>query len=341
VYVVKAFEERDPVPIGIAGVVIIAMLTVAAYFYDDLPVVGGGAVYQAEFTEAAGLKADDEVRMAGVKIGQVKGIELSGGHVLVSFRAKDTYVGDQTKASIQIKTLLGQKYVELESAGKSPLDPRQPIPVARTKAPFDVNDAFTGLSRTVDQIDTRQLAESFQTIATEFSGTPEQIRPALDSLSALSTTISSRDEQLRKLLGNTGQLTKTLADRSGQFERLIGDGTLLLKEVQARKSAISALLQGAKALSAQLAGLVTDNQGQLDPALKELDQVTSLLQRNQENLNSSLNQLAPFYRLFANTLGNGHWFDVYVCGLLPPTVNLNLLNINPEGCDPGAPGGGR
>ncbi|AIJ26171.1 MULTISPECIES: MCE family protein [Amycolatopsis] len=342
----KAFEERNPVPIGIASVVIIALLTVAAYFYDDLPLIGGGAVYQAEFTEAAGLKADDEVRMAGVKIGQVKKIELNGGHVLVSFRAKNAFLGDQTRASIEIKTLLGQKYVALESAGKAPLDPASPIPVARTKAPFDVSDAFTGLSRTVDQIDTKQLAQSFQTIAQEFSGTPEQIRPALDSLSALSTTIAGRDEQLHKLLDNTSQLSKTLADRSGQFQRLIGDGTLLLDEVQARKTAISSLLQGARALSVQLAGLVSDNQQQLAPALAQLDQVTGLLERNQENLNVSLNQLAPFYRLFANTLGNGHWFDVYVCGLLPPTVNLNLLNINPGGCEPpatnsGVTGGGR
>ncbi|GAB2961808.1 MCE family protein [Amycolatopsis acidiphila] len=336
----KAFEERDPVRIGIAGVVVIALLTVAAYFSDDLPLIGGGTLYRAEFTEAAGLKTDDEVRMAGVKIGQVKAIELDGGHVLVSFRAKNAFLGDQTRASIEIKTLLGQKYIALESAGKRPLEPGQAIPVARTRSPFDVNDALSGLSDTVDQIDTRQLAQSFETIAQEFSGTPEQVRPALDSLSALSTTISSRDEQLHQLLGNTSRLSRTLADSRGQIQRLITDGSLLLDEVQARKAAISSLLQGAQALSVQLAGLVADNQQQLGPALSELDQVTGLLQRNQDNLSASLNQLAPFYRLFANTLGNGRWFDVYVCGLLPPTFDLNLLNINPGGCRPQA-GGGR
>jgi phospholipid/cholesterol/gamma-HCH transport system substrate-binding protein len=44
--------------------------------------------------------------------------------------------------------------------------------------------------------------------------------------------------------------------------------------------------------------------------------------------------MAPFYRVFANTLGNGRWFDTYICGLLPPSVNLGVVGFNEEGCLP-------
>ena len=78
-----------------------------------------------------------------------------------------------------------------------------------------------------------------------------------------------------------------------------------------------ATLVGTQALSAQLSGIVRDNQGQLDPALRALDQVTAMLRRNQGSLDHALAVAGPYYRLIGNTLGNGRWFDSYLCGIIP------------------------
>jgi phospholipid/cholesterol/gamma-HCH transport system substrate-binding protein len=59
-----------------------------------------------------------------------------------------------------------------------------------------------------------------------------------------------------------------------------------------------------------------------------------MLQRNQDSLDKGIALMAPFYRVFANTLGSGRWFDVYICGLLPPSVNLGLVGFDEEGCLP-------
>jgi len=106
----------------------------------------------------------------------------------------------------------------------------------------------------------------------------------------------------------------------------------LLAEVRQRRAAISTLLTGTERLSIQLRGLVADNRQQLRPALEQLDRVAAVLQRNQQNLDRAL-QLEPvFIRLFTNSLGNGRWFDNYVCGLLPPPTALGPLVINEAGC---------
>jgi phospholipid/cholesterol/gamma-HCH transport system substrate-binding protein len=55
-----------------------------------------------------------------------------------------------------------------------------------------------------------------------------------------------------------------------------------------------------------------------------------MLQRNQDSLSDGIKKLAPFARLFNNAVGNGHWFDNYICGLLPPAAPLP--GVNPEGC---------
>jgi phospholipid/cholesterol/gamma-HCH transport system substrate-binding protein len=318
--------RQGPVPTAITGLLVVVLVVVVAF--NAPTIFGGGTTYQAEFGEAAGLQAGDMVTIAGVEAGRVTDVELAGDRVLVTFRVTDAWVGDRTTASIEIRTLLGAKYLALDPQGDADLDPSTPIPLARTASPFDVVEAFDGLSGTIDQIDTAQLAQSLNTLSDTFRGTPPEVRGALDGLSRLSTTIASRDEEIRKLLGGTHDLAGVLADRNEEFEKLLSDGNLLLAEIQKRRDAISELLDGTRALSEQLQGLVADNRDQLRPTLEQLDRVAALLQRNRDALDKSLEKEAVFVRLFTNAVGNGEWFDNYVCGLFPPPVGP----INPRGC---------
>ncbi|ETA66437.1 MCE family protein [Haloechinothrix halophila] len=326
----KPFQQRNPIPIAIIGVVLIALGLVAAMNSDELPLIGSGTVYTAEFEEAAGLKDGDEVRVAGIKVGKVKDVELDGNVVLVSFYVKDTWMGDTTRAGIKLKDLLGQKFLAVEPSGGEVLDPSETIPNARTTSPFDVLEAFRGLSETTDAIDVNQLAKSFDVISKTFGGTSDEIKGALNGLSQLSDTIAKRDTQLSNLLENTRQISQTLADRDAQLVKLMKDGNVLLAELSKRKAAISSLLQGIQQLAVQLNGLVDDNKAQLQPVLKDLDRLTGMLHRNREALGEGIETFAPFVRQFNNTLGNGRWFDNYICGLLLPQEGP----INQQGCDP-------
>ncbi|WP_370970399.1 MCE family protein [Amycolatopsis sp. cg9] len=324
----KSFQKRNPVPIALVGIAVLALGFLAALNSDDLPVIGGGTTYTAEFSEASGLQKDNDVRVAGVKVGKVSDIELDGASVKVSFKVKDAWLGDRTSAAIKIKTLLGQKYLSLDPQGQGALDPATAIPRDRTMAPYDVLDAFRGLSQTVDNIDTKQLAQSFDTISQTFANTPEDVKGALSGLSKLSDTIASRDQQLSNLLANTREVSQTLVDRDAEVQKLLTDGNKLLDELSKREDAITSLLNGSRELATQLQGLIDDNDKQLDPVLTSLDQLTSMLQRNQDSLADGIKKFAPFIRVFTNTIGNGRWFDNYICGLLLPSFGP----INEEGC---------
>ncbi|WP_410668481.1 MCE family protein [Amycolatopsis sp. cmx-4-68] len=324
----KSFQKRNPVPIALVGIAVLALAFIAALNSEDLPVIGGGTTYSAEFSEASGLQKDNDVRIAGVKVGKVSDIELDGASVKVSFKVKDAWLGDRTSAAIKIKTLLGQKYLSLDPQGQGSLNPGNAIPRDRTMAPYDVLDAFRGLSQTVDNIDTKQLAQSFDTISQTFANTPEDVKGALSGLSKLSDTIASRDTQLSNLLANTREVSQTLVDRDAEVQKLLTDGNKLLDELAKREDAITSLLNGSRELATQLQGLIDDNDKQLDPVLTQLDQLTSMLQRNQDSLAEGIKDFAPFIRVFTNTIGNGRWFDNYICGLLLPSFGP----INEEGC---------
>ena len=92
------FRERNPVPIGAIGLGLIGLLLFGAFNAQNLPIIGSGDSYHAAFTEAGGIRKDDDVRIAGVKVGKVTGIELEGSHVRVDFLV----TGDEVIVEVQV-----------------------------------------------------------------------------------------------------------------------------------------------------------------------------------------------------------------------------------------------
>jgi len=314
----RSFSERNPVPIGAVGLLVIGVLLLAAFNIESLPLPGRGHTYHAAFSEAGGLKVGDEVQIAGVRVGKVTSIELDGGHVAVAFTVEPgARFGRDTGAAVKTKTLLGKKYLALTPAGPGQLDADHPIPLVRTVASYDVIDAFSDLTTTTEQIDVPQLSKSLDVLATEFADSPPAVKASLDGLTRLSRTISSRDAQLRQLVAHARAVSGTLANHNDQVATLITDGDLLLAELQRRREAIHTLLTSTSELAEQVTGLVRDNRAQLAPALAQLRTVLATLQRHEKDLDAGIAAMAPFTRLFANTLGTGRWFDTYIPNLVP------------------------
>jgi len=332
----KPLSERNPIAVAIVGLVLLGLIAFLVFDSANLPIIGGGTGYTAYFAEDAGLQPGNEVRVAGVVVGRVTGVSLAGNKVAVAFKVKGAWVGNQTTAAIKIKTLLGDKFLALDPRGGQPQDPATPIPLLRTSSPYDVTQAFNGLGQEVSQINTVQLGRSLQTLSEAFSGTPPYTRAALRGLASVSQAIASRDNELAGLLQGARNVTGALAGEDARFAKLLGDGNLLLAELRQRQAAIHALLTGTEALAVQLSGLVSDNQAALGPALAALDQVTAVLQRNQANLKKALALAGPYYRLLGNALGNGRWFDSYLCGIVPKSY-LPPGTGPSTGCEPPKP----
>ena len=316
------FRERNPVIIGAISLAVIAALMTVAFKAGSLPIIGGGDTYYASFGEAGGLKPNDEVRIAGVRVGKVKSVELDGDHVKVAFQVDGSAdFGPETGAQIKVKTILGAMFLVLEPDGSGQMKEGATIPVDRTRSPYDVVDVFEGLAERSERIDTDQLAQSLNTMAALTKNTPEEFQAALKGVSALSQNVAEKDEQLNTLLQNLKKVSGVLGDRKNDIVALMRDGDTLFRAVVARREAIHNLLVATANLSKQLTGLVQDTRADLKPALDNLQGVVDLLNSNQENLDSSLRLMAPFYRVFGNTLGNGPWFDTIVQNV-PPTPQL-------------------
>ncbi|HET7014954.1 MAG TPA: MCE family protein [Streptosporangiaceae bacterium] len=331
----KPLKERNPVSVALVGLALLAIIGLAVFFEGDLPIIGGGTGYTAYFAEAAGLQPGNEVRIAGVTVGKVTGVSLAGAKVAVTFKVKNAWIGNRTTVAIEIKTVLGDKYLALDPLGSAQQNPGTAIPLSRTTSPYDVTEAFGGVGQQISKINTAELTKSLATLSDAFSATPPYVRKALSGLANLSKSVASKDSEVTSLLAEAKKVTGTLAHETTRFSALLHDGNLLLAELQLRQQAIHALLLDTQALATELSGLVNDNQSTLNPALQALSAVTTLLQNDQADLAQAIALAGPYYRLLGNALGNGRWFDIYLCGLIPHSVAPG--NTPAHGCEPPRP----
>jgi phospholipid/cholesterol/gamma-HCH transport system substrate-binding protein len=316
----KPFRERNPVPIGIIGVVAIIAALALALNVSKLPFISSGHTVYADFKDAAGLQKGNNVRVAGVLVGKVTSVKLDGDVVKVGMNVNGgTHVDDGSAADIKIETLLGQVYVALTPSGTSKL-PGNTIQAADTSTPTSITTAFNGLGARAGKINVKDLAKSFDVLAATFKNTPTSVRGSLVGLERLSTTIASRDAELKALLGRANVVTDTLSTHDAQIARLINDSNLILQTVDQQRAVIHQLLIHTSALSKQLTGLVAENRAVIGPALNQLNGTLAILRSHQKQLDQVLHLAAPYVRDFTDTLGNGRWFE---------TVIANIADVGP------------
>jgi phospholipid/cholesterol/gamma-HCH transport system substrate-binding protein len=317
----KPFRERDPLPIGIVGIIVIVALLLVGLNAGKLPFLDSGHTVKAEFSDAAGLQDGDNVRVAGVAVGKVTSVKLiedpvsHHAVVLVGMKVNNaTHLAARSTADIKIETLLGQVYVALTPAGIVAL-PHNTIPVSATSTPTSITTAFNGLGERAGEINVNQLSESFDVLSSAFKNTPATVRSSLVGLERLSTTISSRDTQIRALLSRTNSVTGVLSSHDAEIAKLIVDSNLVLDTINQQRVAIHRLLVDTSALSKQLTGLVADNRAVIGPALAEVNRTLAILQAHQRDLNQSVHLVAPFIRGFTDTLGNGRWIESVIADI--------------------------
>lgn len=309
----KPFRERNLVVIGVIGFTIIALLMLAAFRADRLPIIGAGDTYKAQFAEIGGLKEGNEVRVAGVAVGNVRGIELKGDHVDVTFKLdKGTELGQDTGAAIKVRTLLGAEYLALTPAGSGELEKDSTIPLSRTVPPYNVVEAFSDLSTTTDAIDVDEVSQALDALAEVAAQTPKEFRGAIRGVSELSANLAARDEQVNTLLVNLKKVSGVLNASGPDLERLFKDSTVLFDAISSRRATVHRLLVSTAEISTELRALVKDVRSDLKPALTQLEKVTDMLRRNEASLDEALRIVGGSTHALANSLAVGPWWDVYI-----------------------------
>jgi phospholipid/cholesterol/gamma-HCH transport system substrate-binding protein len=322
-------KERNPFLLGVVAATIVAALVLAALAWGLLGL--GRSEYRAEFANTGELSSSNEVRIAGLRVGEVTSVGLEGDHVLVTFRVdRDVHLGSATGASIKMATLLGTRYLELTPAGTGSL-PGNRIPLAHTTVPYNLQDVLQNGTPIFQQVDANTLRQSLAAVADTLNGKGPQIGAALDGLSRLSGVVLARRDQVSQLIENMDAVSNLVDHRSDQLFGLMTQSNTLLNSLLRRQQTIRDLLGDAKRLTDQLGELVHDNRPEVRPLLHNAEQLTGLLRQQDDAVNRALAVIGTSSRYLTNTVGTGPYMDAYFpYSLLPDSLLCQLQAIS--GC---------
>ena len=302
---------------GFIGAVLILLVIAVGLQPERLLSMATTVRYQALFTQAGGLRSGNDVTVSGIKVGTVSGVSLGDGNALVTFNVDGKIqLGSATTAHIQTGSLLGQRLLDVESAGSGRLRPMDVIPTARTSSPYSLTEATGELTTDAAGTDTESLNQSLETLSQTINQIAPQLGPAFDGLTRLSHILNDRDQTLDDLLKHASKVTGILSERSQQVNALFLNANDLLAALVQRRRAIVDLLANTSAVAKQLTALVHDNEKALAPTLDKLNAVTAVLQKNRDNIALTLPRLARYQITLGEDVASGFYYQAFVPNLL-------------------------
>lgn len=231
------------------GIVAAVALVLAAMI---IIAVGGAAGFswqrytlKTKFPDVKGLKSGAVVRVAGVEVGKVTDVALSGPEVEVTLEVKDEYqplITTDSRASIGSLSLLGEPIVDVTPASSgTPLKDGDFIQGGR--APGQLADVAEGASQTLDQItgilqDIRagkgtvgklftddQVYKEVQALVSAAEGVAGQINRGQGTLGMLIRDPAAY-RRFNSALGDLQAMTRRISAGEGSLGRLLNDDAL-------------------------------------------------------------------------------------------------------------------
>ena len=337
----KSFRDRNPYAVGLVSVLIIAGLTGLAFAVGLLRLLEDTYTVKAEFVDAAGLRTGDDVRLAGVKVGRVTGVDIDReqGRVFVTLEINSGIeVHDEATAEIALATLLGSRYVKLDNAmeGTEQLDgfcsnvdeqtarqrcldgaPLIDYEHAGERVPFDIFELTRIATEGLQELDTENVNQFIGDLADLTEGRRESFTELVTTIDDVAVAITSRDQQLGELLARAESLSLTLAEKDETIVALIDESRAILALLDQRRNELSAALgEGAVAVTG-LADLIESSEAELDRLLTNLHPTLDVVADTQGDVDRALAWAGPGFLNQTKAGSHGPWLDIFVRGLGP------------------------
>ncbi|MEV4005084.1 MCE family protein [Actinomadura sp. NPDC049753] len=280
--------------------------------------------YKAIFSDVTGLLDNDDVRVAGVRVGQIEHIELYQGdkaEVTFSLQKEDVFkagLPSSTKAQIRYRNLMGQRYLALtDGAGQANdyLRPGGTIPIAQTTPALDLTTLFNGfrpLFRALEPKDVNTLAMQIVQVLQGEGGT---INSLLAHVASLTNTLADRDKVIGQVIDNLNTVLGTIDERHTEVNQLITDLRGFVSGVSGDRRAIFDSVAAINELTGTTQDLLADARPDLRDDIAGLRKLTATFDANGKELDAGLQRTPKRLEGLVNISSYGSWFNMYICGL--------------------------
>jgi phospholipid/cholesterol/gamma-HCH transport system substrate-binding protein len=273
--------------------------------------------YKAVFSDATGVVKGDDIRIAGVKVGSVKSVEIvDRERALVSFNvAEDSIVTKSSMATIRFRNLIGQRYIQL-TQGVGDLD-RLPenttIPMDRTQPALDLTLLFNGFKPLFAALSPADINQLSANVISVFQGEGGNVNSLLQSTASLTNTLADRDKVIGELIDNLNVVLDTLAGRDKQLSELIIEFRDFMGGLAKDRDAILGSLESVSALADETADLTVGIRPAFVRDVKALRGVATNLNKGRSEIDRALQILPVKLTKIGRTAIYGSFFNFYLC----------------------------
>ncbi|TYK52918.1 MlaD family protein [Actinomadura decatromicini] len=321
----KSLRDVDQKLVAIVTLAALAAGCVFAFAVGQLHLFERGYTMSGEFTDAAGLKKGQDVRVAGVKSGRITSVEpdFRHGKIIVTWHVNSGIdLGPKTRAEIQTTTLMGGRYLRLSGPVGKPYmadvpESRRRIPLTRTSVPFTVPDALEGAQNIVGTLDQRSIDKLLTEVTEIKSPGAVKLRRVLVNVQDLSRMLNDSYPEVQKLIENSKTITGTLAAKDAKLREILDASQVLLRTLVQRRDELAATIGQGNSTVRTLSNVISRNQKEIDSLLDNLHLLTTRLAPNMDALNADFSLLGPTFQQVANLKGNGQWIEGVLTGLGP------------------------
>lgn len=276
--------------------------------------------YTARFSNVSSLNEGDDVRIAGVRVGQVQDIEIvRRNYADVEFTVQQgVRVPESVRAAIKYRNLIGQRFVSLEQQpGGDPNDVLAPgarIALERTSPALDLTYLFNGFQPLFTALSPNDVNTlSFQIIQV-LQGEGGTVQSLLTRTASLTKTIAGKDRVIGQVIDNLNSVLDTVNSRRGELSDLIVTVQQLVDGLAKDRKPIGDAVVALGDLADTTSGLLDDARAPLRADIAELGKVTDTLNGSKELVEGFIQGLPNKAAALTRTASYGSWVNFFLCG---------------------------
>jgi phospholipid/cholesterol/gamma-HCH transport system substrate-binding protein len=287
-------------------------------------IAGPTSSYSAVFSDVSGLVEGDDVRVAGVRVGRVDHIELTGNNqAKVTFRIHSNQtLYTTTLASVTYQNIIGQRYLGLtrgsvqQEGERRRLPAGAQIPEERTNPSFDISYMLNGFEPLFTELDPKQVDNLNNAIIAAFQGNEGSLLTLTTEASTLTQTLAGPDAALGELIANLDKLMVTVAKQSNNLRTMLSQSSATLSALSGRRqelvASVGSITTNVQRLSQIINAITPDVQQFIDrdPGLLKYG-----VGEGKPRLAFALANVPLLLKGLARMTQDGTYTNIYVCDL--------------------------
>ena len=251
----------------------------------------------AYFSKAVGLYVASDVRVLGVRIGEVTAIEPEGDRVRVEMAYDEQYeLPADAQAVVVAPSIVSDRYVQLTPVfqGGEELEDGAELGVDRTAVPVELDEIYSSLDELNRALGPEgankdgALSDLLEVGADNLEGNGQLLNSTLKDFSTLVQTVSEQRGDLFATVANLQDFTTTIANSDRTVRTFNRDLAAVAEQLEGEREDLATAVKQLSVALGEVATFVRENKTALTANVSDLADVTGVLVKQRKALEEFL-----------------------------------------------------